>query len=30
MGYYSAKEFSRSVSRWLETESARAIFLNES
>jgi len=30
MGYYSAKEFSRNVSRWLESESARAIFLNES
>jgi HPr kinase/phosphorylase len=29
MGYYSAKEFSRNVMRWLETESARAIFLNE-
>jgi HPr kinase/phosphorylase len=30
LGYYSAKEFSRNVSRWLESESARAIFLNES
>jgi len=30
MGYYSAKEFSRNVSRWLESESARAVFLNES
>jgi HPr kinase/phosphorylase len=29
MGYYSAKEFSRNVMKWLETESARAIFLNE-
>jgi HPr kinase/phosphorylase len=29
MGYYSAKEFSRNVMNWLETESARAIFLNE-
>lgn len=29
MGYYSAKEFSRNVLKWLETESARAIFLNE-
>jgi len=29
MGYYSAKEFSKNVMKWLETESARAIFLNE-
>ncbi len=29
MGYYSAKEFNRSVMRWLESESARAIFLDE-
>ena len=29
MGYYSAKEFSRNVMKWLETESARAIFMNE-
>jgi HPr kinase/phosphorylase len=29
MGYYSAKEFSRNVMKWLESESARAIFLNE-
>ena len=29
MGYYSAKEFSRNVLKGLETESARAIFLNE-
>ncbi|OHD26408.1 MAG: HPr kinase/phosphorylase [Spirochaetes bacterium RBG_16_67_19] len=29
MGYYSAKEFSRNVMNRLETESARAIFLNE-
>jgi HPr kinase/phosphorylase len=29
MGYYSAKEFSKNVMRWLETESAKAIFLNE-
>jgi HPr kinase/phosphorylase len=29
MGYYSAKEFSRNVMKWLETESARAIFLND-
>jgi HPr kinase/phosphorylase len=29
MGYYSAKEFSHNVMKWLETESARAIFLNE-
>ena len=29
MGYYSAKEFSKNVMRWLETESARAIFLSE-
>jgi len=29
MGYYSAKEFSRNVIKWLETENARAIFLNE-
>lgn len=30
MGYYSAKEFSKNVMRWLETESAKAIFLSES
>ena len=30
MGYYSAKEFSKNVMKWLETESAKAIFLNES
>jgi HPr kinase/phosphorylase len=30
MGYYSAKEFNRSVMRGLESESARAIFLDES
>ncbi|MBN2552700.1 MAG: HPr kinase/phosphorylase [Spirochaetales bacterium] len=29
MGYYSAKEFSKNVMRWLETESAKAIFLSE-
>ena len=29
MGYYSAKEFSRNVMKWLETENAKAIFLNE-
>ena len=29
MGYYSAKEFNRNVMNWLETESTRAIFLNE-
>ena len=29
MGYYSAKEFSRNVMSWLETESTRAIFLNQ-
>jgi HPr kinase/phosphorylase len=29
MGYYSAKEFSKNVMKWLETESAKAIFLNE-
>jgi len=29
MGYYSAKEFSSNVMKWLETENARAIFLNE-
>jgi HPr kinase/phosphorylase len=29
MGYYSAKEFSKNVVRWLETESAKAIFLSE-
>jgi HPr kinase/phosphorylase len=29
MGYYSAKEFNRNVQNWLETESTRAIFLNE-
>ena len=29
MGYYSAKEFSRNVMKYLESESARAIFLNE-
>ena len=29
MGYHSAKEFNRNVQNWLETESTRAIFLNE-
>ena len=29
MGYYSAKEFSKNVMRWLESESAKAIFLSE-
>jgi len=29
MGYHSAKEFSKNVTRWLETESAKAIFLSE-
>jgi len=29
MGYHSAKEFNRNVQNWLETESARAIFLSE-
>jgi len=29
MGYYSAKEFNRNVMAWLESESTRAIFLNE-
>jgi HPr kinase/phosphorylase len=29
MGYYSAREFSKNVMKWLETESAKAIFLNE-
>ena len=29
MGYYSAKEFNRNVMRWLESESARAAFLDE-
>ncbi|MBN1836013.1 MAG: HPr kinase/phosphorylase [Spirochaetales bacterium] len=29
MGYYSAKEFSKNVMKWLESESAKAIFLNE-
>ncbi len=30
MGYYSAKEFNKNVMRWLETESARATFLEKS
>ncbi|MCD6122836.1 MAG: HPr kinase/phosphorylase [Spirochaetales bacterium] len=29
MGYYSAKEFNKNVMKWLESESARAAFLNE-
>lgn len=29
MGYYSAKEFNKNVIKWLETESARAAFLDE-
>jgi HPr kinase/phosphorylase len=29
MGYYSAREFSKNVMKWLETESAKAIFLDE-
>ena len=29
LGYNSAKEFSKNVLKWLETENARAIFLNE-
>jgi HPr kinase/phosphorylase len=29
MGYYSAKEFNQNLMNWLETESTRAIFLNE-
>ena len=29
LGYYSAKEFSRSVTKWLETERARELFLYE-
>ncbi len=29
MGYYSAKEFTQNITKWLETESARAIFLDE-
>ena len=29
MGYYSAKEFNKNVIKWLESESARAAFLNE-
>lgn len=29
LGYYSAKEFSRSVTKWLETERARELFLDE-
>jgi HPr kinase/phosphorylase len=29
LGYYSAKEFSRSVMKWLETERARELFLDE-
>ncbi len=29
MGYYSAKEFNRNVMKWLETENAKAVYLNE-
>jgi len=29
LGYYSAKEFSHSVMKWLETERARELFLDE-
>jgi HPr kinase/phosphorylase len=29
LGYYSAREFSRSVMKWLETERARELFLDE-
>lgn len=29
MGYYSAKEFTQNITKWLETKSARAIFLDE-
>jgi len=29
MGYYSAKEFNKNVSKWLESESARAAFLDD-
>lgn len=29
LGYYAAKEFSRSVMKWLETERARELFLDE-
>lgn len=29
LGYFSAKEFTQNVSKWLESESARAIFLDE-
>jgi HPr kinase/phosphorylase len=28
MGYHSAKEFNQNILRWLESESARAVYFN--